>query len=464
MRVDRTGCERVRPTGVKARHVDETRFRRIARRLSVHISDLMKLRGTFILLTFCLLAGNEQSHARGHGELTGRLIVGYQGWFGCPQDAAGNVRWEHWFHKNTPGVDNLAVDLLPAVGQLRPDDLCPTPMRSADGSPIRLFSSQNARVVATHFQWMRDHGIDGAAVQRFVGPLATLELKQRSDRVLQNVRAAAKATARVFYVSYDVSGASADSVVADIRRDWQYLVSGLKLTASPDYLHTNGKPVLQLWGFGFTDRPGKPLAVARLISELKVSATVIGGVPTNWRTLDGDSQSDRRWAEVYRRYDVLSPWSVGRFQDDAGIDRFIRERVAPDLVETKRLGIGYMPVVFPGFSWYNLQRGRGKTALAIGNQIPRRCGNFLWRQVSALLAARVDMLYAAMFDEVDEGTALFPTVAREDLLPKGGKMSFLNQDGCALPDDWYLQITGKAAHYLRKGEVPPAKLDAVLRP
>ena len=430
----------------------------------VSVAEVTRIRVTLVLLAACLLPGHQRAVARGPDELTGRLIVGYQGWFGCPQDTPGNTRWEHWFHKNSPGADNLAVDLLPAVGQFRAEDLCPTSLRSTDGLPIKVFSSQNAHVVAAHFQWMREHGIDGAAAQRFVGPLATPELKQRSDRVLLNVRAAAKANARVFYVSYDVSGAHADTVVADIRRDWQYLVNELKITAGSDYLHANGKPLLQLWGFGFKDRPGEPLAVARLIGELKANATLIGGVPSNWRTLDGDSQSDRAWADVYRGYDVLSPWSVGRFQDDAGIDRFVRERVLPDMVETKRMGIGYMPVVFPGFSWYNLQRGRGQKSLAILNQIPRSCGNFLWHQVSALLATRVDMLYAAMFDEVDEGTALFPVVAREDKLPKGVQMTFLNQDGCALPDDWYLRITGKAAHYLRQRELPPAELDAVMRP
>lgn len=430
----------------------------------------------FIALATSLCTWHQPSSAAVPGDVAiatgfkGRLIVGYQGWFGCPQDAPDNTRWEHWFYKNNSSAENLAVDLLPSVAQYRAEDLCPTQLRRADGSRINVFSSQNARVVATHFRWMRDHGIDGAAIQRFVGPLAIPSLKQRSDRVLQNAWAAAEASERVFYVTYDVSGADADTVVADIRRDWQYLVRKLKITGSARYLQVNGKPVLQLWGFGFKDRPGTPLAVSALISDLKAGrndlqgVTLIGGVPANWRTLDGDSQSDRRWAAIYRSYDVLSPWSVGRFRDDAGIDKFIRDRVLPDMAETKQLGIAYMPVVFPGFSWFNLQTGRGQKHLAIINQIPRRCGNFLWHQISSLLAARVEMLYAAMFDEVDEGTALFPTEPREDRLPKGAQMAFLNQDGCALADDWYLRITGKAATYLRRNEIPPASLESAMWP
>ena len=432
---------------------------------------LVSRRHVFVaFMAVWLFAANAQSFAAvatgatPASGLKGRLIVGYQGWFGCPDDTPGNTRWEHWFHKNNPGADELSVDLLPAVGQFRAEDLCPTPLRRADGSSIKVFSSQNARVVATHFEWMREHGIDGAAVQRFVGPLAIPNLKQRSDRVLANVRAGAEASTRVFYVTYDVSGADSATVINDIRSDWHYLVSEKKITSSPRYLHLNGKPLLQLWGFGFKDRPGDAVAVAALIRALKADATLIGGVPANWRTLDGDSQSDRRWAEVYRSYDVLSPWSVGRFRDDVGMDKFMRQRLLPDMAETKRLGIVYMPVIFPGFSWFNLQRGRGQNKLAILNQIPRRCGNFLWHQVSSLLNARVDTLYAAMFDEVDEGTALFPTEPRKDRLPRDGQMSFLNQDGCALPDDWYLRITGKAAEYLRRDGVPPEKLDTVMRP
>jgi hypothetical protein len=380
----------------------------------------------------------------------------------------GNDQWVHWFSQNTPDVNHLTIDMAPSVSEFSVEDLCNTELYASDGSPIRFYSAENKQVVAKHFEWMARHGIDGAAVQRFVGPLADYQNRQRSDQVLRNARAGAEAAGRVFFITYDVSGADSQTVVNDIKSDWQHLVDDLKLTDSASYLHVNGKPVLELWGFGFTDRPGSPGEIAALISDLKggyqglKAAALIGGVPTNWRTLDSDSKTDPSWAEVYRSYDVISPWSVGRFSDDAGIDNFIRDRVLPDLAETKSLGIGYMPVIFPGFSWYNLQKSLGAVNGESLNQIPRRCGNFLWHQVFSLLNANVDMLYAAMFDEVDEGTALFPTVTQKDKLPQGSDMVFLNQEGCDLPDDWYLRVTGRAATFLRNQVVPPQRLDEVL--
>ena len=64
-----------------------------------------------------------------------------------------------------------------------------------------------------------------------------------------------------------------------------------------------------------------------------------------------------------------------------------------------------MPVVFPGFSWRNMNPD------APVNQIPRHGGRFLWRQIEAALATGATMLYGAMFDEVDEGTAFFKVAA-----------------------------------------------------
>jgi len=138
--------------------------------------------------------------------------------------------------------------------------------------------------------------------------------------------------------------------------------------------------------------------------------------------------------------------------------------VQPDIAETRRLGLRYMPVVSPGFSWSNLMRNRDKADQAVLNRTPRNCGRFLWRQMSDLLDLHVDALYVAMFDEADEGTAIFPAETRADKLPAGSKMVYLNQDGCFLPDDWYLRVTGAGAGFLHESKVPPKQLDAVVRP
>jgi hypothetical protein len=401
--------------------------------------------------------------------LSGKLVVGYQGWFGCPGDDGDNSDWQHWF-VNAVSATTLTFDALPSVRGLDPADLCETGIARSSGGTVQLFSAQRQGVVSTHFQWMKEHGIDGAAVQRFVVELSDAARQRRTEKVLANARVAAEANDRVFYLTYDVSGADAARVVAAIRQDWQRVTATLKITDSPAYLHDGGKPVLQLWGFGFIDHPGEPAEVAALIADLKsgsgglAAATVVGGVPSQWRTLTGDSKTAAAWAAVYRSFEVISPWSVGRFGDEASADAFIKNVVEPDLVETRRLGLRYLPVIFPGFSWRNLMINRGQAEQGALNVIPRRCGNFMWRQVWNLLNTRTDMMYAAMFDEVDEATALFRVEPEPANLPLGATMLSLNQDGCSLPDDWYLRVTGQAASFLHSARLPPESLAALIQP
>ena len=63
------------------------------------------------------------------------------------------------------------------------------------------------------------------------------------------------------------------------------------------------------------------------------------------------------------------------------------------------------------------------------------------------------MIYVAMFDEVDEGTAMFKLATSQDQIPAGAKMVTLNMDGCSLPSDWYLKLGGETGKMLR-GEIP----------
>ena len=79
------------------------------------------------------------------------------------------------------------------------------------------------------------------------------------------------------------------------------------------------------------------------------------------------------------------------------------------------------------------------------------------------MGAGATTIYGAMFDEMDEGTVLMPTIRTNGGAPQGETVVTLTQDGCNLPDDWYLQVTGKAASYLREGRKPAARLEDAMR-
>jgi hypothetical protein len=108
-----------------------------------------------------------------------------------------------------------------------------------------------------------------------------------------------------------------------------------------------------------------------------------------------------------------------------------------DLAEARRVGMEYLPVVYPGFGWTNL-KGRD----AERHTIPRLGGEFFRRQFGAAADLSIDMAYVAMFDEVDEGTAIFKVT---NDAPVQGR--FATYEG--LPGDWYLRLTGEGAKVIR---------------
>jgi hypothetical protein len=379
--------------------------------------------------------------------LTGKLMMGYQGWFAAPGDGSPQNRWVHWFRRQEPLAENATFDMWPDVSEFPDDELFATGMTLPDGSPAKVFSSYKAATVERHFRWMKEHGLDGVFLQRFTVALRNPGSIAFRNRVAENVRQGAEEHGRVFAMMYDISGHSATSLVSTLTNDWAYLVNTLRYTESARYLRHKGKPVVAIWGFGFSDRPGSAEDAKTTIRFFKdAGCTVMGGVPTHWRTLSGDSQTNAAWGEVYRSFDIVSPWAVGRYKHDVEIDAFRRRQIEPDLVETKKLGLDYLPVVFPGFSWTNLTKGQM-------NQIPRKGGQFLWRQVFNAIDAGSTMLYGAMFDEVDEGTALFKVVPTKAQLPVQGAFVPLDIDGHKLPSDWYLRVTSEATKMLR-GEIP----------
>jgi hypothetical protein len=377
--------------------------------------------------------------------LAHKLMFGYQGWFGCPDDGSQLARWEHWFRAGQPaGEPALRVDMWPDLSELPATDRCPTPLTLPEGRPAPLYSAYRAAAVDMHFRWMQEYGLPGVFLQRFTTGLTRDAIRDFRDTVARNVRSAAEASGRVFALMYDISGHRPETLVEDVKRDWTYLVETMRVTESERYLRHNGRPLLAIWGLGFTDRPATPSQAAELIDFFKNNpdpryrVTLFGGVPAGWRTLTRDSRPDDAWAAVYRSFDIISPWTIGRFRDDDGVDRFYREQVVPDVSESRAAGIEYMSVVFPGFSWRNMNRD------AALNQIPRRGGRFFWRQIEQAMGAGNTMLYGAMFDEVDEGTAMFKLAITAEEVPVDVSIVTLDADGEALPSDWYLQLSREA--------------------
>jgi hypothetical protein len=69
--------------------------------------------------------------------------------------------------------------------------------------------------------------------------------------------------------------------------------------------------------------------------------------------------------------------------------------------------VAYVPCVYPVFSWHNLSRSEFPDDIKSVASIPRHSGRLYWQHILADIYAGVTMLYVAVFDEVNEGTAIF---------------------------------------------------------
>jgi hypothetical protein len=380
-----------------------------------------------------------------------KLLMGYQGWFSCPGDGSRVNGYFHWFKTETPNAANFRVDMWPDTSELTPGERCPTNMKFPDGQPAYLYSAYNPQTVMRHFEWMNQYGVDGIFLQRFGSELADPVYFDERNGVTKNVIAGAEATGRVFAIMYDTSGMNDSTFVDELESDWKYLVDVLKVTESASYLHHAGKPVLALWGLGFQDRPGTPQQAMQLVDffknnpDPKYQVTLMGGVPTWWRILKRDSLSDPGWAGYYCALNVISPWTVGRYKTDAEVDQY-KSTMSEDMAAATQCGAEYMPVVFPGTSFHN-------DSGSPFNNFPRRGGKFYWRQVFNALSIGVPMIYNAMFDEVDEATAMYKIAATVNDQPAGVDLVTMDADGIKLPNDWYLRLAGAATQMLR-GEIP----------
>ena len=389
----------------------------------------------FLLILFLLSLTDEaiadEPTAVDASTLHHKVLCGYQGWFRCPDDPA-QQGWRHWSRdgrKITP--QTLTFEMWPDLSEFDDDEKYLAPgFKHTDGSPAHLFSSANSKTVDRHFQWMQQYGIDGVFLQRFLSDLRSPSV----DHVLANVQQSANKTGRTFGLCYDLSGTPKEKVFDLLVADWKRLVDQKQITQDARYLHHNGKPVLFIWGF-YSDRFGPELAhkiIDFFKNGPKYGVTLVGGCQWYWRT-----EKDQEWTKVFRRFDVISPWNVGNSTMLNGQKHAATGYWKEDLVEAKKSNMKYLPVLYPGFGWTNLQ-GRK----AAKDDLPRLGGEFFWRQFSTAADLGVEMAYVAMFDEVDEATAIFKV---SNTPPQPGR--FVTYEG--LPSDWYLRLTGEGTKLFR---------------
>ena len=360
-----------------------------------------------------------------------KVLCGYQGWFRCPDDSS-KQGWRHWSRDGRNiSPESVTFEMWPDMSEYDDDKKYPaTGFTNPDGKPAHLFSSVNSKTVDRHFQWMQQYGIDGVFLQRFL-----VETHSPSvDQVLANVRESANKTGRTFGLCYDLSGAPKEKIYDLLISDWKKLVDKMQVTKDDRYLHHNGKPVLFIWGF-YSDRFGPELAnkmIDFFKNDPKYGVTLVGGCQWYWRT-----EKNSEWAKVFRRFDVISPWNVGNSTTINDQRHASTGYWKEDLEEAKKAGVNYLPVIYPGFGWTNL-----KGSKAAKDDLPRLGGEFYWRQFSTAADLGIDMAYIAMFDEVDEGTAIFKV---SNTPPTPGR--FVTYDD--LPTDWYLRLTGEGTKLIR---------------
>jgi hypothetical protein len=372
----------------------------------------------------------------------GLVMAGYQGWFSAEGDDS-HRGWHHYEKggKFEPGF--ASIDFWPDVREYT--KTYPTSFKYASGENAMIYSPYDEESVDLHFKWMKEHDIDGVYMQRFVSEVKGESGKRHFNWVLANALKAAKKYDRAISIMYDLSGCvSAD--IDFVAKDWdelQVLFDLFNPVQNPTYLLHNNRPLLAIWGVGFNDNRRYSISdVDRLMEKLKGpgrKTSVLLGVPYYWRTLTRDTENSPLLHQLIKKADILMPWAVGRY-NDASYSSIAAAALQGDIQWCNENGIGYIPLVFPGFSWGNL-----KNSKLVYNQIPRLKGGFLWKQIAGAKAAGAEALYVAMFDEVDEGTAIFKCL-RENELPLNGDGKFVGIEDDLQPDH-YLWLTGQGARW-----------------
>ena len=422
----------------------------------------------------------------------GLVMAGYQGWFGAPGDGCShskhtNTQWYHYRENDMfePGVLRNSIDFWPDMKEYE-KQYTPGKFKYPNGEVATVYSAYDESSVLLHFKWMKEYGLDGVFMQRFVGEVINNpDGKDHFDKVLESAMKGSNTYQRAICVMYDLGGFMSDNsrntnaVLADaqaIMDKFQLLNRNAK---QKYYLYQGGKPLIVLWCVGFNDnRPYSLNDIEELMNGLKAKGfSIMLGVPTYWRERRNDALPDAKLHDLIKASDVIMPWFVGRFGND-NYSNF-HSLVENDIKWCKENKVEYAPLCFPGSSDRNMHPNNGINS--------RVGGKFLWNQMYHCIKSGAQLLYIAMFDEIDEGTAIYKCLNQSDVpsnesavdyyvvYQNGGyrissKMveGLTGNDWCqrakdlnitfmgiedGLPTDHYLWLVGQGKKMLR-GEIP----------
>ncbi|WP_154402503.1 lectin [Mucilaginibacter endophyticus] len=374
------------------------------------------------------------------GDVVGKITVGYQGWFSAKGDGSPINSFSHTNLEMWPDMREYksAYEAVPFSqdGSTQP----PFSGTLTNGQPATMFSSYDAGTVNLHFQWMRQYGIDCAALQRFANEISPGSLiKDQRDGMARKVETAAVANGIKFYIMYDASGWGDLNA---IKSDWTNTIKGtLDLLNSSAYAKQNGKPVVSIYGLGYASHPSSAIEALDLINWFKNQGCyVIGSIPGGW--LKGENTKPN-FNETFAAFNMLSAWGVGGL-----IDNGYAAWIAGDQSFCREHGIDYQPCIYPGTAFHNTNG-----TISRKNEIPRQHGDLLWKQFATLKQASISTTYIAMFDELNEATSIFKVAEDSTMIPKGKYFLTLDADGVHVSSDFYLRLVHDGGDML-KGITP----------
>ena len=162
----------------------------------------MKRFASILVACFCA-ALCLSAQPKTYNSYKGLVMAGYQGWFDTPEDGSGRG----WYHYNRAGrfePGYCTIDLWPDTSEY--PVTYETAFRMEDGTPARIFSSQDPSTVDVHFRWMKEYGLDGVFMQRFVTEETRPAAKLHFDKVLASAMDCANKYERAIAEMYDLSG------------------------------------------------------------------------------------------------------------------------------------------------------------------------------------------------------------------------------------------------------------------